>query len=288
MGRLVFAGGFACVALVAACNVLSGADSLTADEAAADESPQTSAPPSSESDGSAASSDPTRPHEPLSAADAGAPMTLAPNEAGIDAASDAAAMLPTFSDDFSRPDGTLGNGWIEKTAGAFSLVGGAAQQNQGGIYRNLFISRPAAEDVLDVLAQVTVTFPATGADPGLFARIQPGSDVINHFVAYSVYPDGANNLYVSRDDGTMFIDQGSSVISPPLLVGQSYRLSLQVTGTDPVQLVGSIAHLDGTVIATITANDGSTKRLTTPGSVGFGSSASVGGRWDDFKRVTLP
>jgi hypothetical protein len=62
---------------------------------------------------------------------------------------------------------------------------------------------------------------------------------------------------------------------------------LEVTGTNPVHLVGSLSQLDGTVVATITANDASTKRLATAGSVGFGSSASVNGRWDDFKRITL-
>jgi hypothetical protein len=288
MGRLVVVGGFACVALVAACNMLSGADGLTTDPAGIDESQQTSAPPSRPDASSGSDGTSTRPHDPPADTDGGVVTTIPPDEAGVDAASEAAAMLPTFTDDFSRPDGTLGNGWIMKTPSAFSLAGGAVQQNQGGIYRNLFNSRPASEDALDVLAQVTVTFPVMTADPGLFARIQPGSDVTNHFVAYSVYPDGANNLYVSRDDGDVFIDQGSSVISPPLVPGESYRLSLQVTGTNPVQLTGSIAHLDGTVIATITANDGSAKRITTPGSVGFGSSASIPGRWDDFKRITLP
>jgi hypothetical protein len=60
-----------------------------------------------------------------------------------------------------------------------------------------------------------------------------------------------------------------------------------VTGENPVHLVGTLSQVDGTVLATIIANDGSAKRIATPRSVGFGSSASVGGRWDDFKRITL-
>lgn len=287
MGRLVFTGSMAFGALLAACNVLSGADGLTSEPDGV-EQPQVSSPPgSSGTSGTGDTADAARVHDPPSASD-GAVTPLPTDEAGIDAASEAAAALPTFLDNFARPNGDIGNSWIQKTAGAFALVDGTVQQSQGGIYRNLFNSRPASEDVLDVLAQVTVTFPVTTADPGLFARIQAGSDVVNHFVAYSVYPDGANDLYVSRDDGDVFVDQGSSVISPPLVVGQSYRLSLQVTGTNPVHLVGSLSLLDGTVVATITANDASDKRITTAGSVGFGSSASVNGRWDDFKRVTLP
>lgn len=281
MGRLVFGTGVGFAALLAACNMLSGADGLTSGPDAI-EQPQVSAPPMGTSGGDGSS----RPHDPP-ATDSGA-TTLPPDDGGIDAASEAAAQLPTFVDDFARTDGLLGNGWISKTAGAFTLTSGGVQQGQSGIYRNLFNSRPASEDALDVLVQATVTFPVTTADPGVFARIQPGSEVNNRFLGYSLYPDGANNLYVSRDDGTMFIDQGSSVISPPLVVGESYRLSLQVTGTNPVHLVGSISHLDGTVLATITANDASPKRIATAGSVGFGSSVALNGRWDDFKRITLP
>jgi hypothetical protein len=289
MGRLVSGSGVVCAALLAACNVLTGADSFSAEPGAL-EQPDVSAPKADAASGTTGSSGSpgtsTRPHGPSTDTDAGM-TSLPPDEGGIDAASEAAAALPTFDDPFARPDGLLGNGWIAKTSGAFMLVGGGAQQSTGGIYRNLFNSRPASENALDVLVQVTVTFPVATADPCLFARIQPGSDVVNHFVAYSVYPDGANNLYVSRDDGSVFVDQGSSVISPPLVVGQSYRLSLQVTGESPVHLVGTLSQLDGTVLATITANDASGKRIATPGSVGFGSSASIGGRWDDFKRITL-
>jgi hypothetical protein len=282
---LVFGTGAACVALLAACNMLNGADSLSAEPDAV-EQPQVSTPPPGSSGTSGTSGTSTRPHDPPGT-DAGV-TSLPPDEGGIDAASEAAAMLPTFVDDFARADGPIGNGWIEKTAGAFALNAGAVKQSQGGIYRNLFVSRPASEDALDVLVQATVTFPVSAADPCLFTRIQKGSDVVDHFVAYSVYPDGANNLYVSRDDGNVFVDQGSSVISPPLVVGQSYRLALEVTGTNPVHLVGSLSQLDGTVVATITANDASAKRIATAGSVGFGSSASVNGRWDDYKRITLP
>lgn len=86
----------------------------------------------------------------------------------------------------------------------------------------------------------------------------------------------------------MFTDMGSSLITPPLVAGAQYRLSLQVTGDTPVHLVGSIAKADGTVLATITANDGSAQRFVTAGSVGFGSSVAMNGRWDDFRVILLP
>src|SRR5207237_10629479 len=101
MGRLVLGGALACAALVAACNMLSGADSLTAGSDPL-EQPQTSAPPPpSGSIGSSGvdSGASARPHDP--ATDAGV-TTLPPDEAGIDAASGAAAALPTFIDAFGR------------------------------------------------------------------------------------------------------------------------------------------------------------------------------------------
>lgn len=283
MGRVHIGVALAGAALLAACNALSGADGLSVGPAGVDEA-EIGVPTTSKSD--ASTGEPSRPHD-TATTDAGSPPPDL-DSGGIDAASEAAAQLPTFLDTFSRADGTpIGNGWVEKSPGKFALVNGAVQQKQTGIYRNLFVSRPAFENVTDVLLQTTVTFSASTADPCLFARIQPGSEVTNTFYGYSVYADGPADLYVSRDDGSAFTDMGSSIISPGLTVGRSYRLSLQVTGTNPVHLVGSIAALDGTVLATITANDGSNKRISSAGSVGFGSSAALNGRWDDFKRVTL-
>jgi hypothetical protein len=294
MGKLVFAAGAAGVALLAACNMLSGADSLTAEQTGIEQPVnQTPHGATSGSSGvpssSGSSGEPARPgHDMTSSSSSSSGSTeVGPDDAGLDASGEAAAALPTFFDDFARADGTIGNGWIEKAAGKYGLIAGAAQQKQNGIYRNGFVSRPAAENAVDVLLQAKVTFPVATADPCIFARIQPGSDAPNTFYAYSAYPDGANNFYVSRDDGNTFTDMGSSIISPPLVVGETYRISLQVTGTNPVHLVGSLSKPDGTVLASVSANDASPKRIMTAGSVGFGSSASLNGRWDDFHRVTL-
>lgn len=112
---------------------------------------------------------PSRPHE-LTPADAG-PTPPDLDSGGIDAASEAAAQLPMFLDTFSRADGTpIGNGWIEKSPTTFALVNGAVQQKQTGTYRNLFVSRPASENVADVLLHTTMTFSVSTADPCLFAR----------------------------------------------------------------------------------------------------------------------
>ena len=272
--------GAACVAAVAACNALSGADALSTDPTGASE-PELTAPGASSS-GSSGSSGATG-HDHPSASDGGS--SSGSSGTSVDAAVDASG--PTFVDDFMRPNGTVGNGWLEKTAGALSLVNGAVRQGSTGIYRNLLVARPSAENVRDVLVQVTISFPALDADPGLFARIQTGSEIKDRLLGYGVYADGANDLFVSRDDGTAFADLGSSIITPALEPGAQYRLSLQVTGDSPVHLVASIAKLDGTVLAAITTNDGSGKRFTSAGSVGFGSSVAKNGTWDDFRRVTL-
>ncbi|CAN5884536.1 hypothetical protein BH11MYX4_BH11MYX4_03200 [soil metagenome] len=281
MTRGVFAVGAACVVAVAACNALSGADALSTDPSGSSE-PELTAPGASSSGSSG-----TTGHDHPGASDAGSSSGSSGTSGGapVDAAVDASG--PTFVDDFQRPSGTVGNGWLEKTSGALSLVNGAVRQGSTGIYRNLLVARPSAENVRDVLVQVTISFPALDADPGLFARIQAGSEIKDRLLGYGVYADGANDLFVSRDDGTAFADLGSSIITPALVPGAQYRLSLQVTGDSPVHLVASIAKLDGTVLAAITANDGSGKRFTNAGSVGFGSSVARNGTWDDFRRVTL-
>ena len=284
--RLALGVGIASLGLLA-CNMLSGADGLVAETTSAES--DVGVPRGSAGTSGSSGHDHTPPTgtgtPPGSSGSSGGVI----DDGGIDAASEAAASLPTFTDDFNRPDTTsVGNGWVEKTPGAFPVVAGAAQQSQTGIYRNLFVARPASENVLDVLVQATVMFPNTMADPCLFARIQPASIQKDRFVGYSVYPDGPDYLYISRDDGQMFNDVGSAAISPALVPGMSYRLSLQVTGANPVHLVGSISKLDGTVIAAITASDSNAKQITVAGVVGFGSSVAGGGRFDDFRRVTLP
>jgi hypothetical protein len=284
MRTLALGIGAASVLAVFACNALNGADALSTDPSASDE-PALTGPGTSGSSGTSGTSGTTGHDHPTtpeggssSGSSGGAPDA---GDASIDATG------PTFTDDFQRANGAVGNGWFEKTPGRLELVNGAVRQNAKGLYKNLFVARPTSENLRDVLVQVTVSFPTASADPGVFARIQSGSEVQDRFFAYSLYADGANDLFISRDDGTSFTDMGSSVISPPLVPGQLYRLSLQATGDNPVRLVGSVAKTDGTVLATITANDASSSRIAAAGAVGFGSSVSQNGTWDDFRRVTL-
>jgi hypothetical protein len=290
MARGVLTVGMACALLVAgaaatACNSLSGVDGLSTDTSADSqmEPPRNDAPASSASSG--------HDHDPDATGTPSGNPPAADDDAGTvaDAASEAGMTLPTFTDDFNRADSMLvGNGWVEKSPGKFPIVSGAVQQNQNGIYRNLFVSRPASENVHDVLVQATVTYANEMADPGIFARIQAQSAQQDQFVAYSMYPDGAADFYISRDDGN---DNGADIgyvaIAPPLNPGTQYRMSLQVSGANPVHLVASITQLDGTVVVSLSTSDSSAKQITAAGSVGFGSSAASGGRVDDFKRVTL-
>lgn len=276
MGRYVLGSAVAGAVLLAGCNMLSGADALSSGVGEDD------AEITSPRRGDASSNETSRAHDaPLDGDAAGEP----PDDSGVEPPSDAATAVTPFFDDFARPNGALGNDWLVSTPATFALVNGAAQQNSTGNYRNLFVRRPADEDVRDVRVEGVVTFSVANADPCLFARLRADG---TGFHGYSVYPDGAGDLYVSRDDGAQFVDMGGSQISPPLTIGEHYRLSLQVTGTSPVQLVGSIAKLDGTVLASIRANDGSAKKITASGSVGFGSSSAMNGRFDDFRRSAVP
>ena len=77
-------------------------------------------------------------------------------------------------------------------------------------------------------------------------------------------------------------------MSPKLVQGTTYRLTLKVTGTSPVHLEGALDTATGTRIASIVFDDNDAKRIQIAGSVGFGSGAAKDCRFDDFKRVTLP
>jgi len=193
-----------------------------------------------------------------------------------------------FTDDFGRADDpAIGNNWLEKRADRFGLVNNAVEQLSVGNYRDNLVWRPAAETTLDVEVTATARIATLVGDPGVYARLAPGTASPGMFVGYTLYSDGPNNAFVDREEGSAPVELASVAISPALQVGQTYRYTLKVTGTNPVKLEGTIMRSDGTTIATITVNDSSAKRIVSAGSVGFGSGGSLGARFDDFQRRTF-
>jgi len=266
---IVVGAGVAALAAFAACNLVTGAAAVEY-EAEGDAAPELSA---------------TR--------DGGHGQTMGSDASVAEPAADARVDAPSFPepgafvDDFERTSAsTLGNGWIEKTAGVFSLVDGAAQQSDagGGSYVNWFASRPAAEAARDVTVSVTVSVTDDDSDPCLYARMAPASSRLDELYSYTLYPSGLTKLYLDRDHGGDFANLAGVTISPAMVVGETYVLSLTVTGTTPVSIRGSIATLAGVGLAEIAQTDASPVRIQTPGSVAFGSSKARRARFDDFRR----
>ena len=261
-----------------ACNVLSGADALSVTT----KSDQVDSAPIEEKDSGYSNT----------GSNGGHGGTTTTPDSGVvvqvEASTTDATGLPTFFDDFARPDGTLGNGWMLKTSNKYTLNGGAVKQTGTGIFADLVNRRPSSEDNLNSETSLTVVVGHDNGDPSVFSRIQPGSDANNFYQSYAFYPGGLGNVYLEREDIDHSTLLASVATSPAMVVGTAYRITLKVTGTSPVHLEGTLDTTTGTRLASIVFDDNDTKRIQTPGSVGFGSGDAKDARFDDFKRVDLP
>lgn len=267
-----------------ACNAITGADGLSTDPAGAESSVVPSRnrhDPGSSSGGSSSSSSGSSTSDPDAGqlVDGGGTVP----DAGTDAPPIGGGTTPFF-DAFERADNAaIGNGWIEKSD-KFAIAAGAVHQSGLGSYRNLIVRRPASEDALDVAISVDVTHDKVDGDPCLYARMQPASNTQGQLVGYTFYAY-FDYAYIDRDDGDTGTELASVAISPALPTGSKYSLTFRVTGTNPVKLDATVKNAAGAVVASFGAQDGSGKRITAPGAVGFGSGDADGALFDNFRRA---
>lgn len=201
----------------------------------------------------------------------------------------------TFVDLFDRPDGPIGNGWIEKTVGAFRIQGGELTVI-GGTYQDLIAYRPTSEDVRDVEVSTEVVLPTASTscscDPIVFARLQHASiGTKGRFHGYAAYFDSGKYIVMARHDATADVEEvlRGADLSAPLGQGR-YRLVFRVTGTSPVRLTAIGERQDGAEwrrIGEVGYEDGSAKRIQVAGSVGLGSDEEAPFRYDVFTRTAL-
>jgi hypothetical protein len=222
--------------------------------------------------------------------DSGADVTI-PTDAGD--ASDAGVAIDagdanayTFSDDFNRADSaTIGNAWIEKNP-AFQIASGRALRvEQSNIdFRDLVVYRPANEAYLDITATMEVVLANVDAGSGsweqLHVRIQPSSIAqANTLDAYIMFAQsgGKSALTIarSRQQQPYFV-LGSFQLSTPMVVGTTYRFTLQAKGVNPVNLIGQVERFDNPGWTTLGSGqfpDGDKNNaIVTPGVVGFSAS----------------
>lgn len=197
-----------------------------------------------------------------------------------------------FHDGFERADAdVLGNGWTEKTAGAFALSAGRVVKAATATtsYRDNMVYRPAAEDTADVEASIEMTVDAAVQYPQLFVRAQRATiATANTYDGYLLYV--ANNpasAVLGRQRGTVFVVTLATItIDPPLDPAQRYRLRLAARGTSPVALDAWIERLAGAswiVDGEAHVMDADALRIESAGAVGFSANEAATPIYDDFR-----
>ena len=214
-------------------------------------------------------------------------------------ASDAAPA--PFLDDFNRPDAVLlGNGWIEKTSSVFSIdtdsVLRAPIVDGGPNYPDYVAYRPIGEDIADSEISVELVFSSSVSGyPQIHSRIQQNTvSAVGNLDSYLFYiPDDPSRAILSRTRGLENLsDLTTATLSESLTVGERYRLTLRVSGSNPVSLLGRVEHFTASTWQTIgqtTFLDSDPTRLDDAGSVGFSASTADSDlyRYDNFMRTPL-
>lgn len=216
-----------------------------------------------------------------------------------------------FSDTFNRPDGpNLGNGWVQKTPGTFTLAGGAtASADLSLTYHNSIVYRPAIEDRRDVEAGFDFIRTAGNVHfPQLHARVQ--RDTVEDYFTIESYlffiddyaaPPGRAIFAIQApvpEETECYIEE--LPLPTALVEGERYRLRFRVEGTSPVVMTGWVDRFDGTTWQTMatasTTHDVNTQRnpalfcdpgfmpppIVTPGSYGFAKWYDLPDRYDNF------
>lgn len=202
-----------------------------------------------------------------------------------------AGLGPTFFDDFSRPDGPVGNGWVEKTNDVFTLVGGRLVVKDCD-YRDSFLRRPVDEAARDVESSVEFIYRVSAPtnDPAVALRIQAETlSTPRAFKAYGIFVDDGQSLTISRQDGDTFATLAKQPFAEPLARNSTYRLKASIRGAPP-QLTGVVERLDGatwTEIARGAFTDTSNRRIDEAGLIGLQGDDTVSFDYDNFEYTRL-
>jgi hypothetical protein len=203
----------------------------------------------------------------------------------------------TLFDQFTRADGaTIGNGWIEKNAAAFSINAGRALKlsTPGTSYLDNIVYRPSNEDTLNVEASAEFRLLGTPVGyPELIVRLQAATAATpGAYDGYLLYfADSTSQAMLSRQNGSSWDTALATVnLSTPLNTTDTYRMRLSAVGSSPVVLQAFIERLNGAtwqVIGSANVNDNAADRIQGPGSVGFGGYTENTYAFDNFRRIEM-
>lgn len=226
-------------------------------------------------------------------ASAGASSSANTGGAGGGSANGGAGLV-SFFDDFDRADDPgIGNGWIEKTPGAFNLTGNVIVPNGGSGYLNNLVFRASNEALLDVEASVEVELTAANGVPQMFVRVQHATVLTTGvYDGYNLWFPGTNSqANLARQVGSAgSVTLQSLTVSPGLTTGQRYRLRMRAQGTNPVQLAAFVEQWNGNgwmVIGSAMHADSDAARFDTAGAMGFASNNNTAYFYDNFSYTAL-
>jgi len=207
--------------------------------------------------------------------------------------------FPVFAnmfDDFTRPDNAaLGNGWIEKSPGAFTLISGEVQkQSVSDGYLDNVVYRPAVEDLLDAESSIEINLTSNSPGfPQVLVRVQSSTIATPYTLdAYMLYINGnTTQAILGRNRNGQFVTTLTTInLTTALNTTDTFRMRIRATGTLPVTLEAFVERFNGStwdIIGQGTASDSSAERIDTAGSVGFSGYVENVYRYDNFRRVDL-
>jgi hypothetical protein len=209
---------------------------------------------------------------------------------GLDASFDGPD-AKTFFDDFQRPNADpLGNGWVERFSGAFTIANGTAtKQTSINGYRDNIVYRPASEDLADVEVSAEVRFTGSGPvdRPMLWARAQKIAP--NKVDGYHVYLDCCtNHFHLARHVGAESTEV-AAFDTRALVPNETYRWTLRVTGTVSTAVYARVEARRDTggweMLGQTGYVDVDSDRIATPGAAGFSGDVQNGYTFDNFSRT---
>lgn len=264
------------VAAVPACTLISGVGDLEVDDDVGVRAPV-------RPDGSDAALD--------AASDAVVPQPDA-DAGATDAGSDADAAPIGFLDDFTRADAdALGNGWTEKTPGAFLLSGGAVVKVATTTsYRDNMVFRPQTDDTRDVEISIELRTASPIEFPQVFVRAQrltvgaPGT-----YDGYLLYvPNDATKMILGRQRGNAFVvTLAEFTVSPAFDPLATHRIRLSARGTSPVLLDAYAERRapNGSweISGEVHFQDADALRIEAAGTFGFAANEQATPVYDNFR-----
>jgi hypothetical protein len=220
--------------------------------------------------------------------ESGAETVVADPEAGTtateaEAGTDGGAPI-LFHDDFDRPDGPVGNGWIQGDAARYEIVNDEVPVTGGGFaFQSDYLYRPASPDALDIEASIEFTLRSLPPElPQVHVRVTREK---SH--CYAVGVPANDSFFWGRCAPQGDFDQmGAQDLSEELAVGKTYRLSIAATGTNPVHLVMKVERAGAggtfTPIGVAEADDATPKRVAETGMFGISANGDPNYTYDDF------